>query len=164
MLWGAQESSEGYSLGVPCLASLSPINIPGSSEGHAGQEPLTKLLSVSSWREEAMCVFTGRTEGGGTQAGRPHSHPPPKPALQRKSHLRPRWGAQQVHRSPARLAPGPGHMEQGGVSRMAWPRLPLTPPEYTHRGPRVSPTLLWTHTSPVCPKSAPGSGSLTQPW
>lgn len=157
MLQGAQESGGGGAGLQPrsaCPFGLSLINIPSSSEGRGpGTAHKASLCLILEGRGD-VCVHQ-EDRGRGIQASRPRSHPPPKPAFQRKSHLRPRWWAQQVRRSPAGLAPGPCHMEQGGVSRMARPRLPLTPPEYTHRSPRVSPTLLCTHRNPLGAEPAP---------
>ena len=108
-----------------------------------------------------MCVHqeaSGRGVLGSSAVLSPH-HPPPQPAFQRKSHLRPQWPAQQGHHSPARLAPGPCHAEQERVSPLAWPRLPLTPTVYTHGGPRVSLAQLCLHTNLFCTNQpqAPGT-------
>lgn len=167
MLQGAQESCGGRpvcSPGAPVLLASALLTFPVHRRGmRARHSSQSFSLSRPGGKRRCVCVHQ-EDRGRGAQASRPRSHPPPKPAFQRKSHLRPRWWAQQVRRSPAALAPGPCHMEQGGVSRMARPRLPLTPPEYTHQGPRVSPTLLCTHRNPLGAKPAPGSWSLTQPW
>lgn len=80
-----------------------------------------------------------RPPGGHGQRTQAHSaHPAPKPASQRKGCSRPQRRAWRGHHSPAGLAPGPCHVEQGDISPMARPRPPLTPPEYTHPSLRVS--------------------------
>lgn len=107
-----------------------------------------------------MCVHQ-EDRGRGVQAGRPSSHPPPNPAFQRKSRLRSQRWAQHGHHSPTSLAPGPCHMEQGDISRMAWPCLPLTPTVYTHSDPHVSPPPLCIPGNSSCTRAAPGSRSLT---
>lgn len=106
-------------------APLPVAGRPDCPSPRAGAADKTSLCLVLEGRGD-VCVLQDR--GRGAQAS---SHPPPKLAFQRKGHLRPQRQAQHGHHSPARLAPGPCHMEQGGVSPAAWPRLPLTP-QCTH--------------------------------
>lgn len=97
-----------------------------------------------------MCV---PQDGGRTR--RPHSHPPPEPAFQRKGHLRPPRRAQHGHHGPARLAPGPRCVEQGGrlTDCLASPASHACS-VHTPCPPSV-PVLLCVHRNPTHVKTAP---------
>lgn len=120
---GSQLSPSDF---APAPGPPSPLPVAGHPVHFQGQRQLTKLLCLVPEGRGDVCVLQ---EDGGQLS------PPAKSSLQRKGHLRLRWQAQHGHHSPARLAPGPCHMEQRGVSPTAWPRLPLTPTVYAHRGP-----------------------------
>lgn len=166
MLQGSQESCWGRlvcRLRAPVLLASALLTFPvhrrGTRARHSSQ---SFSLSRPGGKRRCVCSSGGQREGRtGQQA--PLSSPA-KASFPKKEPFEAAVVGPAGPPQPRRA--GSGALPHGTRGRfMDGPAcLPLTPPEYTHQGPLVSPTLLCTHRNPLGAKPAPGSWSLTQPW